>query len=126
MKLIFFHNWYYSSPENGAKMAREGIAAIRENLASFPFGGSYYEIASAEAKAGGDHYWLLLFLVSSDAPGDDSAAIRDKIESWLEAIGVEQNDDRSTMSPRFSSLQECLENAYRGAYTLHSLIRADA
>ena len=126
MNLIFFHNWYYSSPETGKENAIEALEAIKQNITSFPFGGQNYEIASAEAKAGGDHYWLLLFLVSSDLPGDDSAAIREKIETWLESIGVSGNDDRTMMTPQYGSLQECLDNAYRGAYTLHTVIRPGA
>lgn len=123
MNLIFFHNWYYSSAECGEKQAVEAIETIKQNIASFPFNKNYYEIASAEAKAGGDHYWLLVFLVSSDVLSDDSTAIRNKIETWLESIGVSRNDDRTTMIPKFDTLQECLENSYRGAYTLHTLIR---
>jgi hypothetical protein len=126
MNLVFFHNWYYSSPGAGEEKATEAIEAIKQHISSFPFSGRNYEIASAEANAGGDHYWLLLFLVSSDVPGDDSAGIREKIETWLESIGVERNDDRTTMTPKFDTLEECLENAYRGAYTLHTVIRADS
>jgi hypothetical protein len=122
MNLIFFHNWYYAA-EGGEERAIEAMEAIKQNMASFPFGSNNYEIASAEAKVGGDHYWLLLFLVSSDEPGDDSAAIRNKIESWLDSIDVWGNDDRTTMTPQFGTLQECLESRYPGAYTLHTVIR---
>lgn len=124
MKLIFIHNWYYVSAESGEIRAAAAIEAMQKNLESFPFSKHSYEIASAEAKAGGDHYWLLLFLVTSDDPGDDSAAIRERIENWLKSIGVSPNDDRTFMTPRFDTLQECFENAYRGAYTLHSIIRS--
>ena len=123
MKYVFFHNWYYSSAASGEKMAAEAIEAIRQNTASFPFGEQAYEIASAEAKAGGDHYWLLLFLVSISDPGDDSAAVRNKIEDWLEAIGVSRNTDRTVMTAKADTLRDCVENAYRGAYALHTVIR---
>ena len=123
MNQIFFHNWYYSDYSTGK--LEKAIEAIRQNISSFPFGGHKYEIASAEAKAGGDHYGLLLFLVSSDVYGDNSAVIREKIETWLDAIGVSRNDDRTTMTAKFDTLQECLDNAYRGAYTLHDVICSD-
>ena len=120
MNMIFVHNWYYSSPKTSEENAKEAIKLIKQNITSFPFGDNSYEISSAEAKAEGDHYWLLLFLVSTD----DSLAIREKIEAWLDTIGVARNDDRTTMTPKFNTLQECLENAYRGAYTLHTVINA--
>lgn len=123
MKLIFIHNWYYASPESGKQRAAEAMEAIQQNISSFPFGGRPYEIASAEARAGGDHYWLLLFLVANDVPGDDSMAMREALAPWLASIGVTRSDDRSTMTPRFDNLEACLENAYRGAYTLHTVIR---
>lgn len=122
MNLVFFHNWYYSSAQNGEKMAQEAIAAIKQNITAFPYRGCNYEIAAAEANAGGDHYWLLLFLVSSEAVNDDSRVMRDKIETWLESIGVARNDDRTTMTAKFDSLQKCLDDAYNGAYTLHDVI----
>lgn len=124
MKLIFFHNWFYTSSERGEKKAMEAIEAIKLNIESFPFSEHNYEIASATAKTYSDHYWLLLFLVSSSASGDDSSEIKEKIEAWLESIGVWSNDDRTVMTARFDTLQECLENSYPGAYTLHTLIRA--
>lgn len=122
MKLVFFHNWYYLS--YGKENAMEAIEAIKENLDSFPYGAYKYEIASAEAREYSRSYWLLVFLVSSGLPMDDSIYIRKNIESWLESIGVSRNDDRTVMTARFDTLEECLEKSYPGAYTIHSLIRS--
>ncbi len=124
MKLVFFHNWFYSSAERGKEKATKSIEAIKQNLDSFPFRENDYEIASAEAKAYSENYWLLLFLVSSGLPTDDSLSIRQSIEAWLETIGASYNDDRTVMTAKFDTLQECLDNSYPGAYTLHSLIRS--
>lgn len=124
MKLIFFHNWFYSSAERGKKNATQAIEAIKQNLNSFPFRENDYEIASAEAKAYGESYWLLLFLINSGLPTDDSLAIRQSIEAWLETIGVPYNDDRTVMTAKFETLQECLDKSYPGAYTLHTVIRS--
>jgi hypothetical protein len=124
MKFVFFHNWFYSSAESGKKYATEAIEAIKQNLDSFPFRENDYEIASAEAKAYSENYWLLLFLVSSGLPTDDSLAIRQSIEAWLETISVSHNNDRTVMTARFDTLQECLDKSYPGAYTLHTVIRS--
>lgn len=124
MKLVFFHNWFYLSAERGKEKATKSIEAIKQNLDSFPFRENDYEIASAEAKAYSENYWLLLFLVSSGLPTDDSLSIRQSIEAWLETIGASYNDDRTVMTAKFDTLQECLDNSYPGAYILHTLIRS--
>lgn len=124
MKLVFFHNWFYLSAERGKEKATKSIEAIKQNLDSFPFRENDYEIASAEAKAYSENYWLLLFLVSSGLPTDDSLSIRQSIEAWLETIDASYNDDRTVMTAKFDTLQECLDNSYPGAYILHTLIRS--
>lgn len=124
MKFVYFHNWYYASSESGERRAKEAAELIKKNLDSFPFKEKDYEIAAAEAKSYSSTYWLLLFLVSSVRPSDDSQVSRQRIQTWLDSIDVFPSDDRSVMTAKYDTLQECVDAAYPGAYTVHTLVRS--
>lgn len=115
MKYIYFHNWYYS--EGSEELANSSMETIQNNIYSFPYKDDYYEIAVAETLKG-DHYWLLLFLISTE----DSLSIREKLDKWTDDIGVKHNDDRSIINVQ-DSIEECINTKYAGDYRIHSIIK---
>ena len=115
MKYIYFHNWYYS--EGNEELANLSMEKIQNNIDSFPYKDEYYEIASAET-AKGDHYWLLLFLISTE----DSMNIREKLDKWTNDIGIKHNEDRSIINVHVS-IEEYINSKYPGAYRIHSIIK---
>lgn len=115
MKYIYFHNWYYS--EGSEELANSSMETIQNNINSFPYKDDYYEIAAAETLKG-DHYWLLLFLISTE----DSLSIREKLDKWTDDIGVKHNDDRSIINVQ-DSIEESINTKYAGAYRIHSIIK---